>query len=187
MPQGVVPLKIADQAEPEMGGHFGIGEGAVMDASGLQVLVADQGFQGVTGGGGIDPTCEKHGAGHLLAAGFSNPGELVVEKTPVEAGVVRHQGKIADETDQALHDLGNRRCGTQHLIGDAGVVLDETTDLYSGIHQALEAVNDRAVFYHYRADLDGAVTAVGGEAGGFEVEDDGVEGAHGRLRFRRLS
>lgn len=68
-----------------------------------------------------------------------------------------NQVVAGNEGGKPLHHLLRRWGLGQHLIGDAGVFLDETAHPLAGIHETLESVNNPVVPDQYRTDLDGPV------------------------------
>lgn len=149
-----------------------------MHSVGLEVLAANQRFQGVTVEFGIDPPGDKHRAGELLAPLQFDPIQFSVEKAAVKARIMGDQMVLRDEGGKLLHDFSDGWGTLQHLVRDAGILLDETADFHPGIHQALEPVHYFIVLDQNRADFDCPVTIIRREPGGLKVEHDNAVIAH---------
>jgi len=80
--------------------------------------------------------------------------------------------RAIDKAIQVGKDLVGLGCLVQHMISDTGVVLNKTVDLKTRLYQVLVLVCDLSVFKRHGADLNGAVTTVSRQAGGFKVQDD---------------
>jgi hypothetical protein len=61
-----------------------------------------------------------------------------VEEREVEAHVVPDDHATADELEERRQHRGDRRCGRDHAVGDAGQTGDERGDGGAGVHERLE-------------------------------------------------
>ena len=80
----------------------------------------------------------------------------------IERRVMGDEVLVTGERREVAHDAGCVSSVREHAVVDAGVLLDEGGDLYTGVHQRLKLVDDESALQAYGADLDGAVAAVRG-------------------------
>ena len=120
---------------------------------------------------------QQHGAGKRVRRIFSAPRQLGLPELFVKGRVVRHHGPPAHKAGRLVHHLLGRGRGLHHLVGDARELGDERVHPHPGVHQALIAVHHLPAFEHDDRHLGGAVAHIGGDAGGFEVDDG--DGGHG--------
>ena len=114
---------------------------------------------------------QQQGAGELLQAGAADQAQLKVPELLVERGVVRHQGRGADELIDFVHHPFSRWRAAQHGVADAGELFDKRRYAHAGVHQALVAVHDLPTLEDDHANLRGPAVAAGGDASGFKVDD----------------
>jgi hypothetical protein len=73
---------------------------------------------------------------------------------------MRYQMMIGDEAFQLLHHIIDIRGLGQHLVGNAGVILDEVGYPHFGVHEALESVHDLVVDNKDGSNFYSAVTVI---------------------------
>ncbi len=162
-----------------MSRHLGIGKRAVVHPVGLEVLVADECFQAVARRFRIDPAGNQQGASELPVPPLIDPLQFGVKEAAVKGRIMGDQMVLRDESCKSVHDFSDRGSTAYHLVGDAGILLDEAADSHAGIHQALETIHDPVVLDEYGPDLDRPVTMMRREAGGLKIEYDYAVIAHG--------
>ena len=138
-------------------------------AGGLKAVAFDQAVQVVTVEFRIERPGKLDGTQHRRAEFQPGAAEFVLEKTVVETCVVGDEQAPV----QALQGLGGnrlegRRVG-DHLIADAGELLDEGRDARAGIDQLLPFAHLTVRIDLDNPDLGDAVGRRGG-AGGFEID-----------------
>ena len=187
MPDAILFADILQHGEPQMRGHFRIRQCPVERAAHGQPVERDQGAQLVVGRVRVHTARRQHGAGERARIAPPDTLTLGVEKALIEGGVVRHQIMASDEIGKPGHDRFAGWRGAQHVVGDAGIVLNESTDAYAGIHQGLKAVGDLARLHSHRADFDGAIAHVRRQAAGLEVENNDRVGRSALALLHRAS
>jgi hypothetical protein len=122
---------------------------------------------------------ERAGGGQRRAA---QGGELGVDELHVEARVVDHEARVADEAEELFRE---RREG--RLVGEKGrgeavygdrVLRDGTLGVDVAV---VDAARRHVVDELHRTDLDDAVACGGVEAGGLGVEHDLTHGGSFRV------
>jgi len=156
----MIGFKVIYHADPEMPRHLGIGQGPVVHPISLESLVTNQRFQAMAGGSRINTAGDEHGASELLTALLLDTLQFCVEKATVKACVMSDQMVLRHEGCKFVHDLGDRRGSAQHLVGDAGILLNEAADFHPGVHQALKTIHDPVVLDQDGPDFNGPVTAI---------------------------
>lgn len=134
--------------------------------------VLHQCAQFVVGGILVEATGDAHRAQERLLAGITHLSEFHVEEPAIETGIVGDHYRTIDKAIQLGEHLVGLGCLVQHMISDAGVMLNKTVDLKTRLYQVLVLVCDLSVFQRHGADLNGAVTTASRQAGGFKVQDD---------------
>lgn len=134
--------------------------------------VLHQCAQFVVGGILVEASGDAHRAQERLLAGITHLSEFHVEEPAIETGIVGDHYRTIDKAIQLGKHLVGLGCLVQHMISDAGVVLNKTVDLKTRLYQVLVLVCDLSVFQRHGADLNGAVTTASRQAGGFKVQDD---------------
>ena len=134
--------------------------------------VLHQRAQFVVGGILVKASGDAHRAQEGLLVGITQLVQFHVEELAVETGVVGDHYRVIDKAIQLGKHLVGVGCLIQHMIGDAGVVLNKTVDLKTRLYQVLVLVCDLSVFQRHGADLNGAVTTASRQARGFKVQDD---------------
>ncbi len=94
-----------------------------------------------------------------------------VEKSAIEARIVRHHHVLARELRILRQHRLDRRPSRQHLVANAGQAGDETRQRPARIDQRLKAVDHLPARDFHRADLDDRVSAPRTATGGFQVDD----------------
>jgi len=134
--------------------------------------VLHQCAQFVVGGILVEASGDAHRAQERLLAGITHLSEFHVEEPAIETGIVGDHYRTIDKAIQLGKHLVGLGCLVQHMISDAGVVLNKTVDLKTRLYQVLVLVCDLSVFQRHGADLNGAVTTASRQASGFKVQDD---------------
>ena len=126
----------------------------------------------MVGGILVQATGDAHRAKERFLAGIPHLGKFHVEEPAIETSVVGDYYRTIDKAIQLGKHLVGLGCLVQHMISDAGVVLNKTVDLKTRLYQVLVLVCNLSVFKRHGADLNGAVTTGSRQAGGFKVQDD---------------
>ena len=134
--------------------------------------VLHQCAQFVVGGILIEASGDAHRAQERLLAGITHLSEFHVKEAAIETGIMGDHYRTIDKAIQLGKNLVGSGRLIEHMISDAGVVLNKTVDPKTGLYQVLVLVCDFAVFDRHGTDLNGSVTATGGQAGGFKVQND---------------
>lgn len=171
LPQAVSLAQFPGQVRGEVSGHFRVRQRPVSLAGVGQFGVGVEGAELVVGRRRHQAASQQQGAGKFLQAGAADQAQLKVPELLVERGVVRHQGRGADELIDFVHHSFSRWRAAQHGVADAGELFDKRRYAHTGIHQALVAVHDLPALKDDHANLRGPAVAAGGDAGGFKVDD----------------
>jgi len=134
--------------------------------------VLHQGAQFVVGGILVEASGDAHRAQEGLLACITHLSEFHVKEAAIETGIMGDHYRTIDKAIQLGKNLVGLGRLVEHMISDAGVVLNKTVDLKTRLYQVLVLVCDLSVFKRHGADLNGAVTTVSRQAGGFKVQDD---------------
>ena len=108
----------------------------------------------------------------------TTPAKLSVQEALVECGVVRDQGRIANELKQLMGDFAKALVVTQKLKPKPVHAHDLLRDVAIGVEIGVKLASRALEIEHLNAtDLDNAIThlfifVVGEDAGGFRVEQD---------------
>src|SRR5690606_36084369 len=101
------------------------------------------------------------------------PRHLGVEEADVEGRIVNQHLRATHERDQAIHDLGELRLAGQALAAQAVNLLGTRIDVALRIEVGMEVPPGAPpTLQLHEADLDDAMPFLGGQAGGFGIEDD---------------
>ena len=196
----------AREAMPPRGGSFGLvagvaaedvhrhgeeGEGdvgVVGGAVGLAGEVVGHGefraeeFEAVAGKSGVGAAEDRDAVvGSALDQLHAAAREALLHERQVEAGVMRHEARLAGEIHELEPGLLEFRRVGDHGVVDAGQRGQARRDRHAGVHERLEPRNGAVELHADRADFDDAV-ADRAEAGRFKVEDgerSGAEPVHG--------
>ena len=119
----------------------------------------------------IETSGDAHRAQKRLLTGIALLSEFHVQEFPIETGVVSNHYRTIYKTKKFRKNLiWVGRLG-QHMVSNAGVVLDKTIYPKVRLYQALVLVCDLSVFQHHGADLNGAVTTESRQTGRFKIQD----------------
>jgi len=100
----------------------------------------------MVGGILVEAAGDAHRAQERFLAGIPHLSEFHVEEPAIETGVVGDYYRTIDKAIQLGKHLGGFWGLVQHMISDAGVVLNKTVDLKTWVYQALVLVCDLSVF-----------------------------------------
>jgi len=161
----------------ELPQHFGIAQRPVARAA-LQAVALDQTVQVVAAVFGKELARELGRAQHARAVGHAQARKFALEKTVVEARVMRDEQLALEALEQSRRELLEPGRMLHHLVADAGERLDERWNALFRIYQLAPAVHAFAVGHLDQADLGDALMCRN-HAGGLEVEEDQRLGEHG--------
>ena len=100
----------------------------------------------MVGGILVQATGDAHRAKERFLAGIPHLSKFHVEEPAIETGVVGDYYRTIDKAIQLGKYLGGFWGLVQHMISDAGVVLNKTVDLKAWAYQALILVCDLSFF-----------------------------------------
>ena len=120
-----------------------------------------------------------HGAGERRSAVALAGG---AEEAHVEADVVAHDHRVADELDERRQDRTDARCVRDQHVGQPGEHGDLRRDRPAGVHQRLEGAETLPALHLDGADL-GDLVLVAVAARGLEVDDAEHDLVQGRAEF----
>ena len=134
-------------------------------------MAVDQAVQAVAAVLGKQLARELDRAQHAREVGQVEASELGLEKTVVEARVVRDQDLVLQAREQVGRKLRERGRVLHHFVGDAGERLDEGRNALLRIHQLAPAAYELALDDFDQSDLGDALLGRT-HAGGLEVEEN---------------
>ena len=170
---------LAAQRTPKLRQHLRVGQGAVPRGA-LESVPGDDRVEVVARLLRVEVARQAHRAGKRRRERPPEPPQFGAHETVVEAGVVGDEAPTGEPRLDLVGDGRERRRIGDHLVADAGQLLDGGRDAAAGVHEAAPLPLDLACPHADDGDLGDAVPS-GMSAGGLDVDagDGFVERGHG--------
>ena len=151
--------------------RFCISHGAVSAARSGQAVKVSQRSKLVAWHLRVQPPRHEQGTGEYVVCTLVSTQQLGPPELGVKRSVVRHHGSIPDKPACIVHHLVGKWRASDHGIGDAGELGDESRKANACVHQTLEAGHDVPAFHKNNGNLCGTIAHGWRQAGCFKVNN----------------